>query len=338
MRRKITYDPARDYYTILGVESRASQDQIRQAYRQRVREYHPDLNRDREDWATDQIQLVNEAYDMLRSAARRKEYDRLRWPYVPGISSRAAPCEATGSASIDDADPWWQQAARYQAAYQRAVRTRASGGYAPSYRRTPVQALVGVWRGPYAGRLSILAVALAINIALIVAFIMAPQSTQALIDDLQALLKIKPVLVHPSSLKPEAPTPDRLSRECADPTVQITRLSNYALVGDTLEIYGTVQHPEIWSYTVEIGFLGRSFNGVTAPRVWELIATPSPGQTVPQPFIQDGLLAGPVDFQDRLAGYYAIRLSVRLRNSDIPLLCDMVVQHRQGRPLYNRAS
>ena len=59
MRRKITYDPDRDYYTVLGIDTGATTAEVRLAFRRAVREVHPDLNPYRAEWATEQLQLVN---------------------------------------------------------------------------------------------------------------------------------------------------------------------------------------------------------------------------------------------------------------------------------------
>ena len=108
MRRKLTYDPARDCYTLLGLDSQATREDIRQAYRRCVREVHPDLNPDRAEWATEQLQRINEAYTVLSDPALRADYDRLRWPFI-------APRPAPGSSApvtappFDYGRPWWDQ-------------------------------------------------------------------------------------------------------------------------------------------------------------------------------------------------------------------------------------
>jgi curved DNA-binding protein CbpA len=61
-----------DYYTLLGVSSNASLEQIKQAYRRLARLYHPDLNRNSEDV---RIKRLNEAYTVLSDTARRALYD-----------------------------------------------------------------------------------------------------------------------------------------------------------------------------------------------------------------------------------------------------------------------
>ncbi len=64
----------RDYYEVLGLQRGASADEIRRAYRKLAREYHPDVNKS-EDAATRFAEL-QEAYDVLSDAEKRKAYDR----------------------------------------------------------------------------------------------------------------------------------------------------------------------------------------------------------------------------------------------------------------------
>ncbi len=66
---------SRDLYDILGVNRRASQDDIKQAYRRLAREAHPDVRRD-DPHATDRFKEINEAYTVLSDPAKRTHYDR----------------------------------------------------------------------------------------------------------------------------------------------------------------------------------------------------------------------------------------------------------------------
>ncbi len=71
---RVTIDPQKDYYRILGVESDAEWEEIKTAFRALARRYHPDSpNGDAE-----QFRLVQEAYEVLRDPARRLAYDRQR--------------------------------------------------------------------------------------------------------------------------------------------------------------------------------------------------------------------------------------------------------------------
>jgi molecular chaperone DnaJ len=63
-----------DYYKTLGVDKKASQDDIKKAYRKLARQYHPDTNND--TGAEERFKEVSEAYDVLSDPEKRKKYDR----------------------------------------------------------------------------------------------------------------------------------------------------------------------------------------------------------------------------------------------------------------------
>jgi molecular chaperone DnaJ len=63
-----------DYYKTLGVDKKASQEDIKKAYRKLARKYHPDTNA--EAGAEDHFKEISEAYDVLSDPEKRKAYDR----------------------------------------------------------------------------------------------------------------------------------------------------------------------------------------------------------------------------------------------------------------------
>ncbi len=64
-----------DFYDLLEVSENASQDDIKQAFREKVRIYHPDLNDDTRAQA--QFTALKKAYDILGDPVERQAYDRL---------------------------------------------------------------------------------------------------------------------------------------------------------------------------------------------------------------------------------------------------------------------
>lgn len=66
----------KDYYKILGVEADADLKAIKTAYRRLARKYHPDISK--EDKAEEKFKDVAEAYEVLKDAEKRAEYDELR--------------------------------------------------------------------------------------------------------------------------------------------------------------------------------------------------------------------------------------------------------------------
>lgn len=65
----------RDYYTILGVERLASDQELKRAYRALAKRYHPDLNPG-DARAEAEFKAVAEAYEVLQDPKKRQTYDR----------------------------------------------------------------------------------------------------------------------------------------------------------------------------------------------------------------------------------------------------------------------
>ncbi|ARV59919.1 molecular chaperone DnaJ [Nostocales cyanobacterium HT-58-2] len=65
----------KDYYAVLGVNKTASPEEIKQAFRKLARKFHPDVNPGNKQ-AEARFKEVNEAYEVLSDADKRKKYDQ----------------------------------------------------------------------------------------------------------------------------------------------------------------------------------------------------------------------------------------------------------------------
>ncbi len=79
----------KDYYAILGVGKKASDDEVKQAYRRLARKYHPDVSK--EPQAEEKFKDVQEAYEVLKDSQKRTAYDQLGSNWKAGQDFRPPP-------------------------------------------------------------------------------------------------------------------------------------------------------------------------------------------------------------------------------------------------------
>ena len=80
----------KDYYEILGVPRTASEAEIKKAFRKLARQYHPDVAKNKKQ-AEEKFKEINEAYEVLGDAAKRKKYDELGPNWSAGADFRPPP-------------------------------------------------------------------------------------------------------------------------------------------------------------------------------------------------------------------------------------------------------
>jgi curved DNA-binding protein len=79
----------KDYYSILGLDRKASQKEIKKAFRKLARKYHPDVNGG-DKTAAEKFREINEAHEVLSDPEKRRKYDQLgsNWQHHQGSGGR----------------------------------------------------------------------------------------------------------------------------------------------------------------------------------------------------------------------------------------------------------
>ena len=90
----------RDYYDVLGLQRTASEDEIKKSFRRLARQYHPDVNKEKD--AEARFKEMAEAYEVLSDPQKRQAYDRFGHAGVNGAGAGGSPFEGFGFGNFQD--------------------------------------------------------------------------------------------------------------------------------------------------------------------------------------------------------------------------------------------
>lgn len=130
----------KDYYKILGVDKKATTEEIKKAYRKLARQYHPDVNSDDEN-AEEKFKEINEANEVLIDPQKRAKYDQL------GSSWSAYQQGGAGGGAGFNWNDWVQGGVDINDLFGSSAGRRTSTGFSDFF-----EAIFGSMAGAGAGR------------------------------------------------------------------------------------------------------------------------------------------------------------------------------------------
>lgn len=128
-----------DYYQVLGIDKKATTDEVKKAYRKLARKYHPDLNPNDSE-SNKKFQELNEANEVLSDPEKRKKYDKYGENWQHGEAYEQAQ-QSARSAGRGQSAGWEQQAytgnfdeGQYSDFFEQMFGGRSGGGRTVQFR------------------------------------------------------------------------------------------------------------------------------------------------------------------------------------------------------------
>ena len=117
----------KNYYKILGVGEKATQAEIKKAYRKLAKGCHPDTHPGDEQ-AEERFKTISEAYDILGDEKKRKQYDQMKQAFSQGFRPGGFDFSGAGSGEGFDINDLFRQAGRGRGGTHRTVNYEDLGG------------------------------------------------------------------------------------------------------------------------------------------------------------------------------------------------------------------
>jgi len=93
--------PKKDYYKTLEVDKKASDAEVKKAFRKLARKYHPDVNPNNKE-AEAKFKEINEAYEVLGEPEKRKKYDTMGDSFFEGFRPSGSGFEGFSSQDFEN--------------------------------------------------------------------------------------------------------------------------------------------------------------------------------------------------------------------------------------------
>ena len=123
----LDFDPNVDYYKALGVDAKASLDEIKKAYRKLAKQFHPDSTGG-DKKKESRFKEISVAYEVLGDAKKRAQYDEIR---ALGIGAQARPRQRGGASPFGGGgggQQVWDLGDLFSQMFQGAAAQQAGGG------------------------------------------------------------------------------------------------------------------------------------------------------------------------------------------------------------------
>jgi hypothetical protein len=306
MRRpkRIHYDPSNDLYAVLGVKPSATSDELRHSFRQRAKEVHPDRNPDKSNWAHEQFERLNDAYDILSDTTLRAEYDGKRRRYRRERDP--------------DGMAWWERphpksSQRSSPENERPDYTPYTPPVSPKRHRQPVYEYIYGRKNAYRPYQLLLVISSLVFFVSLCATVTNPGHIVVPGTAGGSTLAVETQPAQPTqSVEPTGTS----QLPWSDPDAMITEPKDDAEVKDPSRVRGTADDPHFLFYTVEIGPLYAAPLGT--PPAW--MPTITYKSTTP---VEDGTLYPDFSASGFAPGSYVIRLTVNLDDGTVLPPCEV---------------